>query len=118
MCLLKNPKRSSASLAFLGSEENKKSLYKLEFLEDGVNSTQNTGSYHGYVGANKLVLYKKSTIDINLNSDSPNIPNDLDSYTSSLYINNDKKVIYQSANLLMTTIHVNTNSTMKWNNHQ
>ncbi|KAM9992248.1 hypothetical protein ACTFIY_009684 [Dictyostelium cf. discoideum] len=71
---------------FLENKNNKRILIKY-----GVNSTQKTGSYHGYVGANKLVLYKKSTIDINLNSDSPNIPNDLDSYTSSLYINNDKK---------------------------
>ncbi|KAM9955389.1 hypothetical protein ACTFIR_011827 [Dictyostelium discoideum] len=72
-------------------QEGTKQLYKLEFLEDGINSLQKKGLYSGFVGGNKLVLYKQSTVDIFRTS--PNIPKDIDSFTSGLYLNNDKKVI-------------------------
>ncbi|EAL65985.1 hypothetical protein DDB_G0282919, partial [Dictyostelium discoideum AX4] len=64
---------------------------QLEFLEDGINSLQKKGSYSGFVGGNKLVLYKQSTVDIFRTS--PNIQKDIDSFTSGLYLNNDGKVI-------------------------
>ncbi|EAL61300.1 hypothetical protein DDB_G0292352 [Dictyostelium discoideum AX4] len=72
-------------------QEDTKQLYKLEFLEDGINSLQKKGLYSGFVGGNKLVLYKQSTVDIFRTS--PNIQKDIDSFTSGLYLNNDGKVI-------------------------
>ncbi|KAM9948573.1 hypothetical protein ACTFIT_009771 [Dictyostelium discoideum] len=59
----------------VGDTEDTKQLYKLEFLEDVINSLQKKGLYSG------------------CRRTSPNIPKDIDSFTSGLYLNNDGKVI-------------------------
>ncbi|KAN0037950.1 hypothetical protein ACTA71_000122 [Dictyostelium dimigraforme] len=63
---------------------------KLEYLENGVNSTQTKGKFSGFIGNGKLKLFKSEpTVETPLDADYQ-LSN---SFTSGLYLNNLEKQI-------------------------